>query len=268
MISRGDRLNLVLKVKVGSATTKAVLFVLADYIGSGRTCWPSHETIAENACCSRRSVVRATLELEEAGILLVHRRVDDIRGNTSNLYEINYPLLAKLAAECQPVTGGVCQGDTTPVPQSHKGVCHGVTQSAHSDPPIDPPIKNPPTPQGGGRASGKPKGEPAGFADWYAAYPRHEARADAAKAYRQVTAAGADPGVLLDAASAFAASPAGQAGKFCPLPASWLRAGRWDDDRASWQRNGQAVNLNGAAPPGSLRAQQDEGIRRVLEEEP
>ena len=43
---------------------------------------------------------------------------------------------------------------------------------------------------------------------------------------------------LLEAATEFAQSTLGQDPQYCPHPATWLNAGRWDDDRAEWQRRG------------------------------
>ena len=53
------------------ATYKSVLHVLSAYMEISRsmTCWPSEETIAEDAGCSSREVRRCTSELSKAGIL-------------------------------------------------------------------------------------------------------------------------------------------------------------------------------------------------------
>jgi hypothetical protein len=38
---------------------------------------------------------------------------------------------------------------------------------------------------------------------------------------------------------AYAASPAGQRGKFTPYPGTWFRAGHYDDNPAEWQIGGE-----------------------------
>lgn len=83
----------------------------------------------------------------------------------------------------------------------------------------------------------------------YALYPRKVAK-DAAlkaidKALKAIAARNgvADPAAwLLERVKMFASSPAGQAGRFTPHPATWFNGGRYDDDLAEWQRgNGDAA---------------------------
>ncbi|MGC8534904.1 MAG: hypothetical protein ACP5QR_05150 [Rhizomicrobium sp.] len=69
------------------------------------------------------------------------------------------------------------------------------------------------------------------FEAWYSAYPRHEARGDAFKAYAAARAK-VPPDQLLAAAQKFAEKRRGQDPKFTPLPATWLRAERWADEAA------------------------------------
>ena len=81
-----------------------------------------------------------------------------------------------------------------------------------------------------GRKVGGQRGpEPEGFAEFYAAYPKHEARVEAAKAYpAAVKAAGgveALMGHLRRCLPHF--SPDRQ---FVPQPAKWLRNRRWEDE--------------------------------------
>jgi hypothetical protein len=73
-----------------------------------------------------------------------------------------------------------------------------------------------------------PKGDD-GFEAFYEAYPRHEGRGQALKAYR-LAMKKADPPELLRAAQKYRARRAGEDPKFTPLPASWLNGERWLDD--------------------------------------
>jgi hypothetical protein len=54
--------------------------------------------------------------------------------------------------------------------------------------------------------------------------------------------------------TAYAASDAGNAGKFTPHPATWFNAGRFDDDPAEWQEkkteNGAMKNYIPKLIPG------------------
>jgi hypothetical protein len=76
------------------------------------------------------------------------------------------------------------------------------------------------------------------FADFWAAYPRKVGKDAAERAFASATRR-ASPDLIVAAAREFAASPAGNAGKYTPHASTWLNGGRWDDDRAEWQRGDQ-----------------------------
>lgn len=92
-------------------------------------------------------------------------------------------------------------------------------------------------------------GYPVEFERFWSVFPivRRQAKATAHKAWlsaikrlmveRSIDKAAAIA-ILQFACEEFAASPAGK-GQFCPMPATWLNGGRWDDDRTSWQNNGE-----------------------------
>lgn len=72
----------------------------------------------------------------------------------------------------------------------------------------------------------KPKQEPEGFAAFYEAYPRKDARRDAAKAFPTAVKEAGGLDALMAGLRAFRFSPERQ---YQPLPASWLRGKRWED---------------------------------------
>lgn len=89
------------------------------------------------------------------------------------------------------------------------------------------------------------------FEEWYAAYPRHEAKHAASAAYgRRLQTIALNRGTsrdeahvwLVEVTRQFAASPAGRAGQFTPHPATWLNEGRYDDDQTEWSKNGSDTN--------------------------
>ena len=93
----------------------------------------------------------------------------------------------------------------------------------------------------------------------YAAYPRKVGKQAAVQAIRKaMEAVGYE--ALLEATSAYCATVAGwsmEDRKFIPHPATWFRAGRYDDDRREWVRgNGKQVRPLDVA----------ERTRRVLED--
>jgi hypothetical protein len=71
--------------KCESGTEKAILLVLAAYIGADGTCYPGQDTLADQACCSVKSVERALKAFEDRGWIkrTVRRRRDGSR--TSDL---------------------------------------------------------------------------------------------------------------------------------------------------------------------------------------
>ncbi len=87
-----------------------------------------------------------------------------------------------------------------------------------------------------------------GFPRFWSAVPKKAGKSAAEKAYKLAVKVislrpieggpGADDphGFLLERMTAFAASPAGQCDpQYIPHPASWLNAGRYDDDPRAWQ---------------------------------
>lgn len=73
------------------------------------------------------------------------------------------------------------------------------------------------------------KDEPAGFSEFYTAFPRHEARRDAATAYRAAITR-APAGIILAGAVRYAEAMKGTDQKYVKLPATWLRADCWADE--------------------------------------
>ena len=88
-----------------------------------------------------------------------------------------------------------------------------------------------PTTQSHKKPPKPPKGEPVGFAEWYAEYPKKQARPSAAKAFAKVTA---HLPVLLAALVWQRKQQAWtmDAGKWIPLPATYLNDERWTDQQA------------------------------------
>lgn len=96
--------------------------------------------------------------------------------------------------------------------------------------------RNTPQPPKGGRRS-KPAGsehDPPGFAEFWAVYPRRDARQDAVKAFRQV-GVHESPQLLQSVLAGVRAWSVHEqwvrdGGRYIPLPASWLRGRRWEDE--------------------------------------
>ena len=68
------------------------------------------------------------------------------------------------------------------------------------------------------------------FDDFYALYPRHSARLDAFKAWGQIGSDNQRKALEALPAHVRAWQAKGTEKHFIPLPASWLRGERWDDE--------------------------------------
>lgn len=112
-ITRGRRADLVTRVELPQAPTsssagnraspvvmKAVLFVLDQFSGQNRTCWPSTELIARCACCSCRAVQRAIDALARLELVHLQEREGRSRRWISNReFSIDYQQLEDLVGD-------------------------------------------------------------------------------------------------------------------------------------------------------------------------
>lgn len=104
-------------------------------------------------------------------------------------------------------------------------------------------------------AVGVPTGD--GFIEFYAAYPRHEARARAERAWRKLAPDAALQQKILDAVTwqrrdgCLRPNTDAEGRSTVPHPASWLNARRWEDERQ--QRPGTAPAAQPADPAAVAR---------------
>jgi hypothetical protein len=74
-------------------------------------------------------------------------------------------------------------------------------------------------------------GEPEGFAPWYAAYPKHVDRIDAAKAFARLMKSGAiSLEALMGATARYAAKVANTEKRFIKAPSVWINKGSYLDE--------------------------------------
>ena len=91
---------------------KTVYSILCSYANStDRSCFPSYQTIARKASCSRRKAIAVIANLERMGLEEKQEQFNSIGDNTSNLYIV------------KPMPGA---GDSLPLDaqQSPPGTCH------------------------------------------------------------------------------------------------------------------------------------------------
>lgn len=96
--------------------------------------------------------------------------------------------------------------------------------------------------------------DPSGFQLFWAKYPRREAKIDAYKAWRQLQP---DPELQASIHAALewqiSANQWADQPLYCPLPASYLRAERWTDERRNTDRRAGADRRVSAPAVGRRR---------------
>lgn len=173
---------------------KIVLLSLADNANDNGHCWPSMATIAKRAGMTQRGAQLIVQRLEAKGHL--HRQ--QVSGKGCNYYV--HPRTTFAPEQPSPPN----ENAFTPERRSPKS---SVTTNH---------IKT--------SASAKPDT----FADFWKAYPLKVAKLKAAAAYAKAIKRGVDPQAMLQAASAYAASPCRDP-DFTKHAATWLNAGCYDD---------------------------------------
>jgi hypothetical protein len=87
-------------------TDLLILLCLADHANDDGLCWPSYQTLAKRARCSRRQAIRCVQKLSAEGwVRIEHVRIGD-RMNKSNRFHLCIPSDAM-----SPVTNGEGGGD-------------------------------------------------------------------------------------------------------------------------------------------------------------
>ncbi|UOO77949.1 helix-turn-helix domain-containing protein [Neisseria sp. Dent CA1/247] len=77
-----------MQLKVGSPVRKLILLKLADQANDKGECWPSYDTIAEAAECTRRAVMDNINTLQKMGFLQVAKRQKSNGENMTNIYHL------------------------------------------------------------------------------------------------------------------------------------------------------------------------------------
>lgn len=78
-----------IKQKAGNVTGKAILLMLANYANAEGECFPSHETIASDCECNRRSVLRWLGIFEAMGLIKREQRRRSDGTRTSDFITLN-----------------------------------------------------------------------------------------------------------------------------------------------------------------------------------
>jgi hypothetical protein len=95
------------------------------------------------------------------------------------------------------------------------------------------------------------------FDEFWAAYPRKIQKQDALKAWREVRRKRVEPERIIVGARRYARLKAGEDPKFVRHPASWLRAGGYDDEPEAARLRPAASTADPEAAFAELRAKAD-----------
>lgn len=227
-----EALSWAFKQTVGDSVAKLILIALADHANEEFVCTPGRKTLARYAECSTDTVDRKVALLVTAKLAEKVARRSDKGDPTSNAYRL------RVAATC---------GHPQPQPCGYPGRTGAATMMNHSSEPED--IF--------GDADGNPaKPIESRFDAFYRLYPRKTGKAAAERAWNRLHLdAKADTVIpALNAqirAGMFKTEP-----HFIPHPATWLNAGRWEDEITHENRskpNGASNRTTGQIGAGTGR---------------
>ena len=184
-----------------SSTVKLVLIALADHTDNDGLCWPGQKGIGDKCGIARETVNRALAKLVELKLIEAVRRFDEDGHQRSNRYQL-------------ALKRGGCVTD------DHKGgelESRGGVTDDHTESSLGTINRN--TNVGQSNLS---------FLVFYDAYPRHEAKTAAIKAWRTLNPDAELADRIMQDIERFK----DRERQFIPLPATYLRGRRWEDERA------------------------------------
>lgn len=240
-----------------TSTEKVVALILAARMNSRLPGWggrpvtfPDITELAKDAEVDKRTVSRAIATLKERGVIQVIRfRKEDGKlsrnyyvwtADQSDAYKPDWmtsrDILSqrpeeRMTAE-QQAAAAAEQAHPAAWAKRHAAEIPAQDQEAASEDdswlPIE--IEEPtPAPTPAPAAAKKPAD---GFDDWWKQYPKKVKKLDAEKAYRAALKRGVTPKELLDGLQRQNAAwkAKGTEPQYIPYPATWLRAGSWEDE--------------------------------------
>lgn len=198
--------------------------------------WPSIKGLAADIGASKSAVKNSLNMLEERGVITRIQRFSD-KGQINTLY-IWHPWRAQGWDEARMQRREAAERGypTTPTQEPQERAVQ-------------------PAPEPAPTAAEKPAQKPAdGFTEWWPHYPKKVKKLDAEKAYRAALKTGATPEDLLQGLQRQKAAwkAKGTEPQYIPYPATWLRAGSWEDEldtpAPSTDSPAPAINPNTGKP--------------------
>lgn len=177
--------------------------------------WPSIKGLARDIGASKTAVKSSLNALEELGVITRVQRFSN-NEKIATLY-IWHPWRI--------------DGWDDSAMRRREDAERGYAREETPEAPASAPTPAPATPAPKGPA--KPAEKPAdGFTEWWPHYPKKVKKLDAEKAYRAALKRGVTPKELLDGLQRQKAAwkAKGTEPQYIPYPATWLRAGSWEDE--------------------------------------
>ena len=204
-------------------TAKAVLISMADQADDAGHCWPSIQTLSDRTCVSKRAVIDAIKWLERSSALVADRTNGRHTKYKLTPAQFDASPMQSIRSEARKTSA-----DAAPVPVQ---MPHQPVQMPHTNP-QEPPFEPSITPKP--RAKRFAADSPDGFAEFWAQYPKKEARQVAAMSWARKRLHEDLPlrERVMAALAVHRKLPqwTKDGGKYVPQPSTWLNQERWTDE--------------------------------------
>jgi len=174
---------------------KLVLMMLANYADENHSCYPSYQHLANICVCTKKTIVRACQQLEEAELIETEKRFDDKGKQTSNRFIIR-------GVKNDPV------GGTKTTPNTIRSILKDNINKR-------------------GDKNNTPYSIE--FLEWWDAYPTNSgSKKEAFKSWLKVTDLFIDKKELLSRTRMFQENQKGKDRKYIPHATTFLNQNRWE----------------------------------------
>lgn len=221
------------------ASTISTLKALAFCTGkASNACYPSIQTLQDMTGHGENTVRAALKELEALGFIIRTARV-----GASNIYTLQIDTMRSTHRR-RRWSSTYDAGDPYTPGSNITTTVEELDDSERMEAPVTPVEETPaPAPvqteliqaapvKKKTKKGSTPARVESDFLDFYAAYPRHVGKEAARRAFEKAVKAGTAPTDIVEGARRYAAgaAAAGTETRYIAHPATWLSAGRWNDD--------------------------------------
>jgi len=130
-----EAMAMVVKVENVKPTEKLILLLLANYADEQGRCFPSYNTIAKLANCSRRKAIDSIKILADVGFISISRRKKSNNDNYANVYVVNDPItvINPSAKSAPPSANNNILPSAKSAPPSEQSAPNTITLNNHKD---------------------------------------------------------------------------------------------------------------------------------------